>query len=510
MKEIAKKALLCLLPLLLIMTLVCGCNGESQPQKTLTEIADVKDGVRVGTIGGTLGETLCRTRLTDCPAQYFNTLSDTVSALMKNKIDVCLTDDIIIDSLLKQIDGVACLPGSLCDQQIGAVFCKTDDHAQEIRREFNAFIADIEKDGTLETLRKGWIENSDQMAVNTDIPTGTGGTLTGAFVCNTEPINYMQDGKPAGLEIDLFYRFCAARGYTPEMKVLDFSGVLASVTTGKCDIGFADIAMNDERKQSVDFSDPYLTSGYRMLVRAQSDDTGFFAGLAKSFYKTFVVESRWKLILHGLGNTLLISLCSAVAGTLFGFIIYLICRKHTKIAGKIFDFLSWIIGSLPTVILLMVMYYILFGSSSVSGIWVSTVAFSVSTSLSVYSALAAAVRSIDAGQLEGAYSLGFTDMKTFLQIILPQAMRQFIPAYKGILVSLVQGTAIVGYIAVEDLTKMSDIIRGRTYEAFFPIIACALIYLILCWLLTLLIRIVQIRVDPQARSAERILKRFSK
>ena len=116
------------------------------------------------------------------------------------------------------------------------------------------------------------------------------------------------------------------------------------------------------------------------------------------------------------------------------------------------------------------------------------------------------VGAIDKGQREAALSLGYGDVQSFFRIILPQAVPHFLPIYKGEMVSLVKATAIVGYIAVQDLTKMGDIVRGRTYEAFFPLVVVAVIYFILGGLMTFIVGRVEILINPKRRKREDILK----
>ena len=116
------------------------------------------------------------------------------------------------------------------------------------------------------------------------------------------------------------------------------------------------------------------------------------------------------------------------------------------------------------------------------------------------------VAAVDIGQVEAAYSLGYSDRKTFFRIVLPQALPHFMPAYKGEIVALIKATAVVGYIAVQDLTKVGDIVRSRTYEAFFPLIAVAIIYFILAAILTFVVNRIRLRMDPRSRSRAHILK----
>ena len=161
---------------------------------------------------------------------------------------------------------------------------------------------------------------------------------------------------------------------------------------------------------------------------------------------------------------------------------------------------------MPILIFLMVLYYLIFGRVAVSGITVAVIGFTVTFGASVYSLLCSGVDTVDKGQTEGAYALGVGSRRTFFEIILPQAIPHILPAYKREIGSLIQGTSIVGYIAVQDLTKMGDIVRGRTYEAFFPLVVVAIIYVLLSVLVNFAIGRVIDRIDPRKRAREAILK----
>ena len=114
--------------------------------------------------------------------------------------------------------------------------------------------------------------------------------------------------------------------------------------------------------------------------------------------------------------------------------------------------------------------------------------------------------SVDNGQMEAARALGYSRNRTFFRIILPQAMKIFIPSYTGEIINLVKSTSVVGYIAVNDLTKMGDIIRGNTYEAFFPLIAVAVIYFAITWIIARLLGILKRKTEPKLRKDKNILK----
>ncbi len=164
------------------------------------------------------------------------------------------------------------------------------------------------------------------------------------------------------------------------------------------------------------------------------------------------------------------------------------------------------IAGIPAVVFLMILYYVIFRSSDVSGVIVSIVAFTIIFGISSYRMIRTGANAIDRGQLEGAYALGYGKAQTFFSIILPQAVMYIFPIYKGELSGLLRATAIVGYIAVQDLTRVGDLIRSRTFVAFFPLISIAIIYYLLGKLFILIANLIQRRIDPTSRKEKQILK----
>lgn len=172
--------------------------------------------------------------------------------------------------------------------------------------------------------------------------------------------------------------------------------------------------------------------------------------------------------------------------------------KNRALSGICAVFIR-IIQGIPMLVFLMVLYYIVFASSNMNGIAVAVIAFAVNFGVYVSEMMRTGIDAVDRGQWEAAETLGFGKAGTFTKIIAPQALRHILPVYKGELISMVKMTSVVGYIAIQDLTKASDIIRSRTYDAFFPLIATALIYFILAWSMTLLLDRAEVRIDPKKR-----------
>ena len=213
-----------------------------------------------------------------------------------------------------------------------------------------------------------------------------------------------------------------------------------------------------------------------------------WTSLTESFYNNLIVEDRYKMILDGLQVTLLITLFSAILGTLLG---GLVCwmrmsrRVWQQQAAKIYIDLM---RGTPVLVLLMLMYYVVMAPMDTTGIVVAIVTFAMNTAAYISEMLRTTIQSIDRGQTEAGLALGFTQRQTFFKIVMPQVVRAVMPVYQGEVISLLKGTSIVGYIAVADMTRASDLIRSRTFDAFFPLILTAIIYFFVAWLIGLLLQ----------------------
>ena len=194
------------------------------------------------------------------------------------------------------------------------------------------------------------------------------------------------------------------------------------------------------------------------------------------------------MILDGLQVTLIITFCAVLLGTLLG---GLVCwmrmnrRVWLRHVAKVFIDLM---RGTPVLVLLMLMYYVIMAPLNATGIVVAIVTFAMNTAAYVSEMLRTTIQGIDRGQTEAGLALGFTQRKTFLRIVLPQVIRAVMPVYQGEVISLLKGTSIVGYIAVADITRASDLIRSRTFDAFFPLIVTAIIYFLVAWLIGLLLQ----------------------
>ena len=210
--------------------------------------------------------------------------------------------------------------------------------------------------------------------------------------------------------------------------------------------------------------------------------------IIESFTNNLIAEDRYRMILDGLQVTLLITLCAAVLGTLLGGLVcWMRMSRHRWLQQLAKVYIDLMRGT-PVLVLLMLMYYVVMAPLDATGIVVAIVTFAMNTSAYICEMLRTAIQGIDRGQTEAGLALGFTQRQTFLKIVLPQVIKAVMPVYQGEVVSLLKGTSIVGYIAVADMTRASDLIRSRTFDAFFPLIVTAIIYFLMAWLIGVLLQ----------------------
>jgi len=219
----------------------------------------------------------------------------------------------------------------------------------------------------------------------------------------------------------------------------------------------------------------------------------FFQSAFESFWErfnnNFIVDNRWRYIWDGLGVTIKIALAATFFGIIIGAILAVIRTSHDKTGKlKLLNFIAkayiTVIRGTPIVLQLLIIYFVVFASVNVDKVVVAIIAFSINSGAYVAEIFRSGIISIDNGQFEAGRSLGFNYVQTMWYIVIPQAFRNVLPALANEFITLLKETSVSGYIALADLTKGGDIIRSRTYDAFMPLIAVAVIYLVLVCLLS--------------------------
>lgn len=212
-------------------------------------------------------------------------------------------------------------------------------------------------------------------------------------------------------------------------------------------------------------------------------------GLWDSFYQTFIFEDRYLYFLEGIKYTLIIAFFSIVLGLFLGIFVSIIRDFHNQtgklsLFRKLCDVYVYVIRGTPTLLQLMVLYYVVFKTSTLSPIIVGILTFGINSGAYVAEIFRAGYDGIDKGQREAAKTLGLSYRKMMRHIIFPQALAKIFPALGNEIITLVKETSIAGYVGIIELIKAADIISSRTYDYFFPLIVAAMIYLFLTFILS--------------------------
>lgn len=224
----------------------------------------------------------------------------------------------------------------------------------------------------------------------------------------------------------------------------------------------------------------------------------FFGDLLEQLNSTLLIQDRYLMYLEGLSNTIIISLGAVFLGVILG-IIFATIKYIYKLTGKlavlerIVNFLIFIVRGTPVVLQLMIMYFVILFFIS-NGILVSIITFGINSGAYVAETFRGGLESVDIGQYEAGRALGLDMRKTIFKIIIPQAIKTTIPAIFNEFIALVKETSVAGYIAIKDITYAAYRIQSRTMDAFFPLIISALIYLVIVWMLTMALKMIERRL----------------
>lgn len=197
------------------------------------------------------------------------------------------------------------------------------------------------------------------------------------------------------------------------------------------------------------------------------------------FFMTFILDNRWKYFFDGLLMTLLLTLSSFLLGTLIGALVCRIRFSKSKVFKKIFEIVNGFLVQIPTLVLLMVMVYIVFGQTSLSVVIIVIIGLTLKTGSYMSDIFYTAVEATNSGEAEAARALGMNKYQAFVYITLPQSIQNSLAVYKNQFITTLQETSVVGSLAIQELTKASSIVTSRTMDAFFGLISISVLYLLI-------------------------------
>lgn len=467
--------------LILLSLCLLGCAAKQQ-EKVLQSEADLK-GLRLGVLSGSYYDIQFTPR-TDLTVLQYNSESDAFLALSKGNVDVVVSDDCAItDELMEHLKVKVAFFGK--DSLPYGIGLRKEDHA--LRDSLSYFIDSLLATGEMKEIKDRWFlsKNPSETRMPDFGPKPTGAPLKVGTGVELSPLSYLVGDEWRGFENELVTRFGYYINRPVVINFYPYASLIASIQMGKTDLITGFIFITEERKKMVDFSSSHSSAHVAYFVKDndKSESTGFIGKMKEMVYNNLIVEDRWHFITGGLWETVKISLLSILLGSLLGALLcWMRMNRHKWISKTAAAYITLMRG-IPMLVFLMIMFYVVFAHSGIGATLVAVVAFSMNFAAYVSEMFRTAILAVGKGQTEAGLALGLTKWQTFTHIIAPQAIRNVMPVYKGESISLIKNTSIVGYIAIQDLTRASDIIRTRTFDALFPLLIVTILYFILAWLL---------------------------
>lgn len=233
--------------------------------------------------------------------------------------------------------------------------------------------------------------------------------------------------------------------------------------------------------------------------------------LYADFTQTFIAGNRWQALLEGLGVTLKLTFLALILGSVLGVLVAVVRSSHDQleqqhksntllnVLNAICKIYLTVIRGTPMMVQLLIMYFVIMANTT-NTVLVATLSFGINSGAYVAEIIRGGIMGVDKGQMEAGRSLGLSYVQTMWHIIIPQAIKNILPALGNEFIALLKETSIVNVIGMKDITKWAINVQGRTYQAFMPFIGIAVVYLVLVIILTKLIEIMERRLNPDVQS----------
>ena len=483
---------------------VVGCSRERTESLRIATAADLR-GKRVAHMSSDFHKMELLALEPGITFDPYSEYAFAIESLRKGKIDAISLGRTYADIWMAKFPGEFKVAFEYADD----VCCFLLPKNSPLKRKLDAELRKMNAVGETAAIARKWIDGAKngKPPAMPEFPLPPDGAPKVRLACaaQAEPWCFVAGDKFGGLvgaDIEIVRTVAQRLGWDLKPKIFSWGGMVDCVNAGRCEIANGGIYTAGRTFPTVDASEKYADERMCLLVRDGSfrgDDSGlvvFAKSLKESFIRTFVTESRWRMLANGFGVTLLITFLAAILGTALAFPVWLARTSRLVIVSPLAKGYIAVLQGTPVLVLLMILFYIVFGKVDIDGIWVAVIGFGLNLSAYAGEMLRSGIESVPRGQTEAALALGYTKWRAFFRFVLPQAVRAILPVYRGELIGLLKMTSIVGYIAIGDLTKASDLVRSRTYESFFPIITTAFIYFVASWALAFALERLGRRLDP--------------
>jgi polar amino acid transport system substrate-binding protein len=483
-----------------------GSEARGGQGALLTSIDDLQN-KRIGVQLGTVYDIYATRNFPRATVLQYPTYQEVTLAVSAGKVDAGLSDLDTLVEVMRVNSELVPFGKPIFSSPVAAGFAKT---STGLRTAFNTFLSGIRQNGIWADMVDRWMTRRNRNMPELP-PPATNGTLVVGISSGGFPFAAVQNNELAGFDVELATRFAAHLGKRVRFADQEFSGLIAALVSGKIDVIVADMFVTEERQKQIDFSDPYFeqdsvaftvkskTVAPDATLDATPGDVSFVDRIQSSFRSNIIHERRYLLIWDGLKTTALIAVLATLVGTALGALVcYMRMSASAWLRVPARIYIS-VLRGIPVVVLLMLIFYVVFASVNISPVLVAVLAFGMNFAAYVSEIFRSGIEGVDKGQSEAGIAMGFTRTQTFGFIVLPQMIQRILPVYKGEFISLVKMTSIVGYIAVQDLTKAGDIIRSRTFDAFFPLIMVAVLYFLIALVLAQSLEYLERITDPRYR-----------
>ncbi|MBQ7148345.1 MAG: ABC transporter permease subunit [Pseudobutyrivibrio sp.] len=485
------KKKLSLLLVALSAALFIGCGSSQKDTGKTVQTLDDLEGAKIGVQLGTTGDIYASDYEGDeagTTIERYNKITDAVQALKQGKIDCVIVDEQPAIATTKDEPTLVILDEPFALEEYAICIAKDNN---ELAGEINGALAELKEEGVVDQIIANYIGDDTKGTCPYVTPEGTthdNGTLVVATNVAFPPYEYYENATPVGIDMELITAIGDKIGMKVKVEDIEFDSIINAVDSHKADVGIAGMTMTEERLKSINFSDPYTTAT-QVIISRDPSLTGEGLSFAENFKRNFMDDNRYEYLLKGLYNTIIIALCAVLAGMIIGFFVAIVRVTYDKTGGlsvlnSICKVYLTIIRGTPMMIQLLIIFYVVFKSVNVPKVLVAIIAFSINSGAYVAEIMRGGIMSVDNGQMEAGRSLGLSYGETMKSIILPQAVKNVLPALGNEFIVLIKETSICGYIGLMDLTRGGDIIRSITYEPFLPLIAVAIIYLIIVEILS--------------------------
>ncbi len=482
-----------------------GAQAEGLTDRVVTWTQEERDEnlahAKIGVQLGVTSEAEVAKAYPEAQAESFQSIADTILALGAGKLDYATAPEPIALLYMRKNSNLTYVKPALygCDVSVGVAKGK-----DELREKLNQAFAKLQQDGTIDAVRKKWCEDGNYDM--SDIPVREDGeVLTVAYSPTDEPSSFLFEGHAAGTDAEMIMRAAYEIGMRVEFQDMNFTAKLAALTAGTVDAGIY-MVNTPERAKSIDFTNTVYSLDWVAMTTVDADASdSIFDVFATGFTSTFITEKRWAMVVEGLFVTVGIALGSFALGTVGGGLLCFMKRCGKRVPAAVARVYCDIVTGIPVLVWLMILYYIVFASVGVPAPVVAIICFGLEAAAPLSSIFSTGIEAVSRGEIEAAEAMGFPLPRVYRHIVLPQALQRIGKLYAGQLTALIKATSVVGYVAITDLTKVSDIIRSRTFDAFFPLISVAVVYFVVILVFSLVLTRIIRGADPHRRRPERVL-----